>query len=150
MKLFYYGFGNDRLNKVRDVFCFCCFTGVRFSDVKKIRREDIRDNYMLVTTEKTIDPLRIDLNDYALNILGNYNNDENPLPIISQDKTNKYIKEIGEILEFSTPITEVYFVGEKRHTKTHIKKEVLSTHAGRRTFVVNALKMNIPTIVIRS
>ncbi|MEJ8582542.1 integrase catalytic domain-containing protein [Riemerella anatipestifer] len=150
MKLFYYDFGNDRLNKVRDVFCFCCFTGVRFSDVKKIRREDIRDNYMLVTTEKTIDPLRIDLNDYALNILGNYNNDENPLPIISQDKTNKYIKEIGEILEFNTPITEVYFVGEKRHTKTHIKKEVLSTHAGRRTFVVNALKMNIPTIVIRS
>ncbi|WP_018674882.1 site-specific integrase [Riemerella columbina] len=150
MKLFNHDFGIDRLNNVRDVFCFCCFTGVRFSDAKKLRREDIRNDYMLVTTEKTIDPLKVDLNNYALSILNDYKDNDMPLPIISQDKTNEYIKEIAEILEFNDPVTEVFFVGEKRYKNTSLKKEVLSTHAGRRTFVVNSLKLGIPTVVIRS
>lgn len=150
IELFEKDFGNDRLNHVRDVFCFCCFTGQRFSDVKALQHSDIRDGYFLNTTEKTIDPLRIDLNDYSLEILSRYKDFPQPLPIISHDKTNEYLKEIGDILEWNTKVTEVFFVGDKRTTITALKKEVISTHAGRRTFVVNALKMKIPTIVIRS
>ena len=143
-------FGSERLNHVRDVFAFCCFTGQRFSDVKKLRHSDIRDGYFINTTEKTIDPLRIDLNDYSAEILSRYKDSPRPLPIISHDKTNAYLKEIGEIMEWDSPISEVFFIGEKRFTKTYLKREVISTHAGRRTFVVNALKMNIPSIVVRS
>lgn len=150
IELFEKDFGSDRLNHVRDVFCFCCFTGQRFSDIKALQHTDIRDGYFLNTTEKTIDPLRIDLNDYSLEILNRYKDFPQPLPIISHDKTNEYIKEIGEIMEWNGMISEVYYVGEKRKTFTALKKEVISTHAGRRTFVVNALKMKIPTIVIRS
>ena len=143
-------FGSDRLNHVRDVFAFCCFTGQRFSDVKDLQHSDIRDGYFLNTTEKTIDPLRIDLNDYSKEILSRYKDFSQPLPLVSHDKTNEYLKEIGEIMEWNNPVSEVYFVGEKRYSKTHLKKDVISTHAGRRTFVVNALKMNIPSIVVRS
>ena len=143
-------FGSDRLNHVRDVFAFCCFTGQRFSDVKDLQHTDIRDGYFLNTTEKTIDPLRIDLNDYSKEILSRYKDFPQPLPLVSHDKTNDYLKEIGEKMEWNDPVSEVYFVGEKRHSTTHLKKDVISTHAGRRTFVVNALKMNIPSIVVRS
>lgn len=143
-------FGSDRLNHVRDVFAFCCFTGQRFSDVKDLQHSDIRDGYFLNTTEKTIDPLRIDLNDYSKEILLRYKEFAQPLPLFSHDKTNEYLKEIGELMEWNDPVSEVYFIGEKRHSKTHLKKDVISTHAGRRTFVVNALKMNIPSIVVRS
>lgn len=150
LEMFNKDFGSERLNHVRDVFAFCCFTGQRFSDVKSLQHSDIRDGYFLNTTEKTIEPLRIDLNDYSAEILSRYKNFLQPLPIISHDKTNQYIKEIAEIMEWNTPVSEVYFVGEKRHDVTYMKKDVLSTHAGRRTFVVNALKMNIPSIVVRS
>lgn len=143
-------FGSDRLNHVRDVFAFCCFTGQRFSDVKTLQHTDIREGYFLNTTEKTIDPLRINLNDYSEEILSRYKDFRQPLPIISHDKTNEYIKEIGEIMEWNTPVNEVFFIGEKRFDQTYLKKDVISTHAGRRTFVVNAIKMNIPTIVVRS
>lgn len=150
IELFYKDFGSQRLNQVRDVFCFLCFTGQRFSDVKKLQHSDIRENYFIVVTEKTIDPLRIDLNDYAKEILSRYTDYPQPLPIISHDKTNNYLKEIGEAMEWNTPLKEVFFVGEKRNTITHLKKDVISTHAGRRTFIVNAIKMNIPTIVVRT
>lgn len=143
-------FGSDRLNHVRDVFAFCCFTGQRFSDVKTLQHSDIRDGYFLNTTEKTIDPLRINLNDYSEEILSRYKNFPKPLPIISHDKTNEYIKEIGEIMEWNTPVNEVFFIGEKRYDQTYLKKDVLSTHAGRRTFVVNAIRLDIPTVVVRS
>lgn len=149
-EMYYKDFGSDRLNHVRDVFAFCCFTGQRFSDVKTLQHSDIREGYFLNTTEKTIDPLRIDLNDYSSEILDRYKDFRQPLPIISHDKTNEYIKEIGQIMEWNDLISEVYFVGEKRFDVTYHKKDVISTHAGRRTFVVNAIKMNIPTIVVRS
>ncbi len=148
--LFNHDFGSLKLNQVRDVFCFCCFTGLRFSDVKKLAHHDIRDGFLVVTTKKTLDPLRIELNDYSREILSRYTDYPQPLPVISLDKTNEYLKEIGEIMEWNDPVSEVYFIGEKRFTRTYQKKEVISTHAGRRTFVVNALKMGIPSIVIRS
>lgn len=143
-------FGSDRLNHVRDVFAFCCFTGQRFSDVKTLQHSNIRDGYFLNTTEKTIDPLRINLNDYSAEILSRYKHLPQPLPIISHDKTNEYIKEIGELMEWNSPVNEVYFIGEKRCDQTYLKKDVISTHAGRRTFVVNAIRMDIPTVVVRS
>ncbi len=40
----------------RDVFCFCCFSLLRFPDVKKLKKTDIRGDYFLVATEKTSDP----------------------------------------------------------------------------------------------
>lgn len=150
LEMYHKDFGSDRLNHVRDVFAFCCFTGQRFSDVKDLQHSDIRDGYFLNTTEKTIDPLRIDLNDYSKEILSRYKDFPQPLPLVSHDKTNEYLKEIGEKMDWNSPISEVYFIGEKRFSKTYLKKDVISTHAGRRTFVVNALKMNIPTIVVRS
>jgi hypothetical protein len=36
-------FVSDRLNNIRDVFVFCCFTGLAFIDVKQLRKEDFGD-----------------------------------------------------------------------------------------------------------
>ncbi|QGN24657.1 hypothetical protein GJV56_19070 [Elizabethkingia anophelis] len=154
MKLYHWNYSNNpRLDKVRDVFCFCCFTSLRFSDVKQLKKSHIRDNKIIFTTKKTTDPLVIDLNDYAKSILNKYKDFEHPkdlvLPVISMDKTNQYLKEIGEELEFNTPVREHYFIGTESKEIVHLKWQVLSTHAGRRTFVVNALRLKIPTVVIR-
>ena len=132
LAMYYKDFGSDRLNHVRDVFAFCCFTGQRFSDIKTLQHSDIRDGYFLNTTEKTIDPLRIDLNDYSSEILSRYKDFPQPLPIISHDKTNEYLKEIGELMEWNDPVSEVYFIGEKRFDQTYLKKDVISTHYPRK------------------
>lgn len=153
MELLYYDFSKkENLGRVRDVFCFCCFTSLRFSDVKKLRKSDIRNGKIFVTTTKTTDPIVIELNNFAKDILKKYEGVEISgdlaLPVISMTKTNLYLKKIGELLNFDTIVKEIYFVGNERKEQEHFKKDVLSTHAARRTFVINALKLGIPSEVI--
>lgn len=151
--LYNYDFStNPKLDRVRDVFCFCCFSGLRFSDVKKLRKTDIRKDVIVVSTKKTTDPLIIDLNDYSRRVLQKYKDHQLPdnlaLPVISMDKTNEYLKEIGGIMEWNTPVRIQYFIGGSSHEEYRLKKDVISTHAARRTFVVTALTLGIPVEVI--
>ncbi len=153
LQLFHYDFSySSKLARVRDVFCFCCFTSLRFSDVKKLRKSDIRNDHIIVATKKTTDPLAIDLNDYSKAILKKYENFDHPdglaLPVISMDKTNDYLKEIGEKLEWNTLVKVHYFVGTESREEYRQKKELISTHAARRTFVISALRLGIPSDVI--
>lgn len=105
-----------------------------------------------VNTPKTNDQLLIDLNDYSREIIDKYKDAIFPndlaLPIISNQKMNDYLKETGKLLEFNEPVTKVYFVGNKRYEETHPKHALLTTHCGRRTFVVNALYLGIPAEVV--
>lgn len=140
------------LEQVRDVFCFCCFTGLRYSDVYNLKRTNIKENTVEITTIKTSDTLSIELNDYSRAILQKYANihfeDDKCLPIISNQKMNTYLKELGQSAEFNQIETVVYYRGAKRIEETYQKWELLTTHVGRKTFVTNALFFNIPAEVI--
>lgn len=57
------------LERVRDVFLFQCFTGLRYSDVFNLKRSDIKDNHIEITTVKTADSLIIELNNHSKSIL---------------------------------------------------------------------------------
>lgn len=152
MSLYYHDFENDYKNKVKDLFCFLSFTGLRYSDIKTLKRDHIKKDHIVVVTEKTIDPLKIELNDYSNEILAKYKEYTFPrdlaLPVLNQQKFNEEIKVICKLLEFDEKINEVYFVGSKRYERTYIKYDVISSHAGRRTFVTNGITMGIPTDVI--
>jgi len=140
------------LGPVRDAFCFCCFTSLRYSDLAKLRRSDIVGDHLYVVTQKTADPLRIELNKYSRAILEKYAGIEFPgglaLPVLSNQKMNDHLKEIGRLCGFDAPHHIVYFIGSKRSEQTVPKWSVLSTHAARRTFVVNALRLGIPSDVV--
>ncbi|MDV4113572.1 integrase [Elizabethkingia anophelis] len=154
-KLYYYDFElGSAEDKVRDVFCFCCFTGLRYSDVFNLNKHNIKDDHIVLATIKTEHAIKIDLNDYSRNILDKYKafreNSEKALPVISNQKMNDHLKVICKKLGFDEAINEVYYVSEKRFEKITPKYELISTHAGRRTFVVNSLYLGIPSEVIMS
>ena len=140
------------LERVRDVFLFCCFTGLRHSDVYNLRRSDVRDNHIGVTTIKTADNLVIELNNYSKTILDKYKDitfeDDRALPVISNQKMNDYIKELGEIVGIDEPVRETYYKGSQRIDEVTPKYALLGTHAGRRTFICNALSLGIPPQVV--
>lgn len=140
------------LERVRDVFCFCCFTSLRYSDAYNLKKSDIFDDYIAITTIKTADSLQIDLNKWSRAILDKYKDvhfkDGKALPVISNQKMNDYIKELGKLCGIDQPITEIYYVGNERREETYPKYELLSTHTGRRTFICNALAMGIPPQVV--
>ncbi|MBQ9397801.1 MAG: phage integrase SAM-like domain-containing protein, partial [Bacteroidales bacterium] len=101
------------LAKARDLFCFCAFTSLRFSDMYNLRKKDVAENYIYVTTQKTNDRLPIDLNPYSKAILDKYKDlqtvGDHALPVISNQKMNDYLKDLGELCGFNDPITRVCF-----------------------------------------
>ena len=140
------------LERVRDVFLFCCFTGLRYSDVAKLKRSDIKGGFIEVVTKKTVDGLRIELNKHSQAIIDKYKGVKFPqdlaLPVISNVKMNAHLKILGQVCGIDEPTRIVYFQGGKRHEQVFPKWALLTTHCGRRTFVVTALQLGIPSEVI--
>lgn len=140
------------LGKIRDVFLFQCFTGLRYSDVFNLKRSNVKDYFIEITTLKTSDNLIIELNDHSRKILNKYSGENFPdnkaLPVISNQKMNDYLRELAELAEIDEQVTQTYFRGNKRIEEVYPKYSLLSTHAGRRTFVCNALSLGIPPQVV--
>ena len=140
------------LEPVRDVFLFQCFTGLRYSDVFNLRRSDIKGDHIEVTTVKTSDSLIIELNDHSKAILEKYKDvefeNDKALPVITNQKMNDYLKELAELAEINEPIRQTYYKGNERIDEVTPKYALLGTHAGRRTFICNALALGIPPQVV--
>ena len=118
-----------RLAQVRDIFCFCCLTGLAFTDVQQLKAEhlvaDIHGKiWIRKARQKTKNMCNIPLLDEAQKILDHYR--EHPycqtrgvlLPVCSNQKMNSYLKELADICG--------------------IPKN-LSTHCARHTFATLAL-----------
>ena len=140
------------LERVRDVFLFQCFTGLRYSDVFNLRRSDIKGDHIEVTTVKTSDSLIIELNKHSKAILDKYKDvafeDNKVLPVITNQKMNDYLKELAELAGIDEPIRQTYYKGNERIDEVTPKYALLGTHAGRRTFICNALALGIPPQVV--
>ena len=129
---------NDKLKVVRDNFCFACFTGLRFSDIQKIKVENLKDDYLEVRTEKTKDFLKIPLSPYAKGILIK-NNGKLPKQFSNQ-KVNDYLKELGKLAEINEQIHIVKHRGVEKVDFVEPKYKFLCTHTARRTFVTLSLE----------
>lgn len=128
------------LQKVRDVFCFQCFTGQRFSDIENLKRDDIKNDSWFLHTYKTKDIIEIPLTPLAKEILARYKNDPKPLPVISHQKTNDFIKDVCEEAKINEPMTLVRYRGHERIETKKPKNEFITTHTARRTFVTLSLE----------
>lgn len=142
------------LAAVRDVFCFCAFTSLRYSDVKALTWADVDKDCIRVTTQKTTDALVIELNDYSHELLGRYVDEAFPgdrvFPVPANQTMNERLKELGQICGYTTLIRVTEFRNGRRQDSLRPKWQLLSTHAARRTFICNALMMGIaPNVVMR-
>lgn len=109
-------FLNERLNVVKDIFIFSCYTGLSYSDVAKLTMSDINrgiDNKLWIFTSriKTNSGVRIPLLAPALSIIEKYKshpkvkNSGKLLPILSNEKMNAYLKEISNCSEIKKQLT---------------------------------------------
>jgi len=137
------------LNQVRDVFCFACLTGQRWSDISRIEHDDLEEDTWILTQEKSKKKIRIPLLKEAKVILKKYKNGVKPLPIISEQKTNQHLKEIGVLAELTDIVTKEVLRGNALEKIKKTKAEFLSTHIARKSFITISLslKMN-PTDVM--
>ena len=128
---------NTRLYNVRESFCFGCFTGLRFSDIGKIKREDIKEDEINITIQKTREIESIPLNDFAKEIL---ERNSYQLPTISNQKSNDYLKELCEKAKINDQVKITRFKGVERIEVVQPKFNLITTHTARRTFVTLSLE----------
>lgn len=147
----------DTLKKVRDLFCFCALTSLRFSDGLALTWGAVAENKLTVTTQKTSDTLTIALNERALAILnarrvevGECDPSARVFEKVGNVTANAYLKVLGYLCGVSSPISRTFIEGGKRRTEVQPKYNLLSTHAARRTFIVTALSLGIaPAVVMK-
>ncbi|WP_456461971.1 site-specific integrase [Lutibacter sp.] len=105
-----------RLDQVRDIFIFSCFTGLAYADVKKLSRENIVlgiDGSQWVKTKrtKTNTISNIPILSTVANIIEKYANHKEVLnskkllPVLSNQKMNAYLKEIADLCEITKNLT---------------------------------------------
>ena len=63
-------------------------------------------------------------------------------------KSYDALKELCELAGINTPVHITYYRGQQRIDETLPKYELIGTHAGRRTFICNAILLGIPANVI--
>lgn len=157
MKVWEYQAPKDHpyLDDVRDVFLFSCFTSLRYSDAQNLRWGDVQNGRIHIpSTIKTTEELTIELNEWSSEIIDRHidrdNGADHVLPQIPNQVMNRYLKTIMEACGIDAPVRFVEFHGAERTEQTLPKHMLISTHAGRRTFICNALMMGIsPTVVMQ-
>ncbi|WP_338813165.1 site-specific integrase [Bernardetia sp. Wsw4-3y2] len=148
------------LEKTKDCFLFSCYTGLRYSDIEKLTLDHIHlieDNYILeIIQEKTDKKVSVALSDKAVEIMNKYKNNvimsqrnKYFLPIITNQKLNLYLKELGRLAEIDIPVEKlVYQKGEA--TKVIVPKyELLTFHKARHTFATLSLQRGMPITVLQ-
>jgi site-specific recombinase XerD len=160
LRLFWFDFSTaPTLDKVRDVFCFQCSTGQRFSDIASCDFQDIKleidpktgkqEWFWFLRTHKTKTALKIPLNPFALRIVEKYRS-SGKLPVISAQKTNQYLKEACKEVGIIEPVQRVMYRGNQRIEERQAKYEAISTHTARRTFVTLSLEGGMrPEVVMK-
>ncbi len=134
------------MKQVRDIFCFQCFTGLRYSDVRILKKHNVKDGFITITTVKTKEEINIPLNDYSTSIIEKYKDYPGNylLPVISNQNMNEHLKELGKMAGFNEQIEIIRYRGAERLVNTVYKYEVLTTHIGRKTFTTNNGRLGIP------
>jgi len=138
---------NKRLDRVRDLFYIGCNTGLRFSDLGKVTKENIIDGQLHVKTIKTNESVVIPLKKEIFTILKKY---EGNFPTsLSNQKMNEYIKEICSNIDSLKKKVEITHIKDNLKITENIEKyKLISTHTARRSAATNWYKMGIPSIVI--
>lgn len=106
-------FATERLERVRDIFIFSCFTGLAYIDVKNLRQSNIRTSFdnglwVMGKREKTGVNYNVPLLDVAKQIIEKYSGtlpDNKVLPVMSNQKMNEYLKEIGSLCGVDKDLT---------------------------------------------
>lgn len=135
------------LERARDLFCFCVFTGLRYSDMADIRRSDVRydkeGGFIYVVAKKTGKVTFVAITRFVKEILDKYANyhdeEDHALPRLSLQKMNKHLKNVCELCGFNDLIPKTYHKGGKQITVWTPKWKLIGTHAGRRTFTSNTI-----------
>lgn len=115
-KIYKKRFSSERLQLVKDIFIFSCYTGLAYVDVKGLKKDHVGigidgEKWIFKNRQKTDTKSKIPVLPIAQEIIQKYANhpkclnEDTILPILSNQKMNGYLKEIGDLCDIAKEIT---------------------------------------------
>jgi len=127
---------DEELQNIKDFFIIGCLTGLRFSDIKRIRPEHIdKNDFLSLRQKKTFGRIVIPLRKQVKVVLDKY---KGRAPDIDSFTFNKRIKNLGALAKINNEIEIEHQRGNLRESKISKKHELITSHTCRRSFCTNA------------
>lgn len=117
---------NEKIINTIKAFLFSCNTGLRYTDIQRLKPNSIFEDKLLITQEKTSEQLLIPLTERAKNLI-DFKKKELNFTLYSNVNLNKYLKEVALLLGFDRKLT---------------------FHSARHTFATVGIELGIPIEVI--
>lgn len=133
---------NRRLEQVRDLFVFECFTGLRFGDLSRVEHDNVFESdgrmFLTVLMTKGNREVTVPIYDHSRLILEKYNF---KIPTLSNQKYNEYIKEVCAL------VPDLH-ITVSLNGNSYEKFSQISSHTARRSFASNAYLRGVPVHTI--
>jgi integrase len=135
---------HPHLIESRDLFVFDCWVGLRYSDLTRIKPEQIQGNVLRIRTKKTGEDVVIPFHPIAQAIFNKY---EGSLPEAKANANFNYdVKAVGALTGSLVSLQTVRHTIRNITTVNWVKKwELITAHTARRSFATNCYKMGVPT-----
>ena len=151
--------GNQFHEQIRDMYCFGCHTGLRFSDLSTLSSEHIHskvDNLGAPYHELQKDMVKVKkvvkfkLDNYAVLILNKYKSETGRVfPAVTNQRFNELIKEVAKAAELNSKIEIVEYQGNETRRNTFSKHEVISSHSARHSFAIRCIREGMPITYLK-
>ena len=151
----------EHLSNIRDSFLFACYTGLRYSDLKTLVGENIKEEngkqIIYITPQKTNSfykktqkKISIVLIPQAVEIIERYKESHlQALPVISNQKMNEHLKEIGKKAGINEKVEIYKYLNNKPVSEFVEKYKLITCHVARHTFATQSISRGVELAVIK-
>lgn len=129
------------MSKVRDLFVFCCVTGMGYADSQVLNDSNLNQGLIEYRRIKTGSRAVTPLNNIALKIMQRWGGYP---PKISNQKYNTYLKVLFRHLEFERPVKVFIKSFGKIYNMEYPLCDIIKSHMARKTFVMLLLNKKVP------
>jgi integrase len=149
------------LQRVKDYFVFGCTVALRFSDLTKLKKTNLREVngqvYLVVRSIKTATDTQVQLPDYAVAIINKYTRQKGGflLPRYNLGRLNQYVKQLCEKAGLTQPaIKNRTLRGDTKIIKGRQQAaqrfcDLVTTHTMRRSAITIMLSLGMPEHIVR-
>jgi integrase len=131
-----------------------CFTGQRISDSIRIRWTNLTTlnnaKVWIITTKKTSETINVPIPDFAMDVLGKYQDSNNPIPVMSEQYFNRRLKEMAELAGLDRTILIKKIIKGKITEEMVPLYSKISSHIARKSFITNALILGMSETEVKT
>lgn len=143
---------NDHMAMVRDLFVFQSMTGMRYDDMYNLKKENLKDKYIVYHQHKTKQFIKLPYNDFSLEIKNKYINSylDRPLPRMSNQVFNRDLKKLFKFAKLNRQIEVIKVKGGVISREFKPLHKLATSHMARRNFIGISIEKKIQTEVIKA